>query len=183
MALVPAYLVGQIAGCLLGGLAIWGIAQGGAGDFDAAPANFAANLYGNENGFFSLGATAVAEIIFTGLLVFTVLATTSKKFAAGQVGLTVGMVLGLIHLISIPIDNTSVNPVRSLGMAVFAGGDALSQLWVFIVFPLIGAIAGVAAWLAVDDQSLSDTALSDVDLRDAAARATAATRGAGERVR
>jgi aquaporin Z len=180
---VPAYLVGQVAGCLLGGLTIWGIAQGGGNDFDAEPANFAANLFGNDNGFFSLGAVAVAEIVFTGLLVFTVLATTSKKFAPGAVGLTVGMVLALIHLISIPIDNTSVNPVRSLGMAVFAGGDALSQLWAFIVFPLIGAVAGLLAWLAVDDQSLDDTMLGDVDLRDAAQRATDATRGSRQRVR
>jgi aquaporin Z len=190
MALVPVYVIGQVIGCLLGGLAIWTIANGGDSAFDAAPANFATNLWGSDNGFFSFGAMVAAEIIFTALLCFTVLSTTSKKFSPGMGGLAVGMVLALIHLISIPIDNTSVNPVRSLGMAIFAGGDAMTQLWAFIVFPLIGAVVGCLAWLAVDDAGIEDTALGNrmmIDMRDQASRVagkvdeTAAR--AGERMR
>lgn len=165
---VPAYVVGQIIGAVAGGFLIWLIAKGQPGGFDAQASdgvnNFAANLWGEEFGFFNFGAMALVEILLTALLVFVVLSTTNKNFAVGQVGLTVGLTLTLIHFISIPVDNTSVNPVRSLGMAVFAGGDAIEQLWAFIVFPLIGAVVGVLAWLAVDDARLEDTVLGESDL-------------------
>ncbi len=172
LALVPVYIAGQLIGSVLGGFVIWAIAAGGPGDFNAGPANFATNLWSADHGFMGFGSMAIAEVVFTALLVFTVLATTGKRFAPGQAGLTIGMVLTLIHLISIPIDNTSVNPVRSLGVAVFAGGDALSQLWAFIVFPLIGAVVGVLAWLAVDDATLEDTALGGTPLIDVRDRAS-----------
>lgn len=161
---VPAYLVGQVVGCVLGGLIIFIVAQGGVPDFDATPANFAANLYGEGEGydFFNIGATIVVEIIFTALLVFVVLSTTRKGFSAGAVGLHVGLTLALIHLITIPVDNTSVNPVRSLGMAIFAGGEALEQLWVFIIFPLVGAILGVGVWLTVSDDDDLDAPVEQV---------------------
>lgn len=181
MALVPVYWVAQIVGAVLGGLIIWLIARGQAAGFDAAPANFATNLWGEDNGFYGFSSMAVAEIALTAVLMFVVLSTTSKKFAANMGGVAVGITLALIHFISIPVDNTSVNPARSLGMAVFAGGDAVSQLWAFIVFPLIGAIVGVLLWLAVDDASLEDTMLSDtglVDVRDRASGAAGAVAGA-----
>jgi aquaporin Z len=185
LALVPVYWAAQIVGAVLGGLIVWIIAQGQAGGFDAEPANFATNLWGEDNGFFSFGSMAITEIVLTAVLVFVVLSTTSRKFAAGQVGLAVGVTLALIHFISIPVDNTSVNPARSLGMAVFAGGDALTQLWAFIVFPLIGAVLGVLAWLAVDDAGLEDTMLgrSDVlvEARDRAAGAAEAVGDAAAR--
>ncbi len=76
---------------------------------------------------------------------------TRKGFPPAAIGLTVGITLTLIHLISIPVDNTSVNPARSFGMAVFAGGDAVEQLWAFFVFPLIGAIVGAGAYLLISD--------------------------------
>ena len=178
MALVPVYWVAQLVGAVLGGLIIWIIARGQAGGFDATPANFATNLWGEDNGFYSFGAMAVAEVVLTAVLVFVVLSTTSKRFPVGMGGLAAGLTLAMIHFISIPVDNTSVNPARSLGMAVYAGGDALSQLWAFIVFPLIGAVVGVLAWLAVDDASLEDTVLggSDalVDVRDKATDAAEA---------
>jgi aquaporin Z len=148
---VPAYFGGQLIGCLLGGAAILGLASGAPGGFDATPANFAVNGWDALSpGGFGLASTAVAEIIFTALLVFVVLSTTHRKFSPGAGGLAVGLTLTLIHLVSIPIDNTSVNPARSLGMAVFAGGDALTQLWAFFVFPILGAIVGAAAWRLVD---------------------------------
>ncbi|MEM9562760.1 MAG: aquaporin [Actinomycetota bacterium] len=185
MALVPIYWAAQIIGAILGGLIIWIIARGQAGGFDADPANFATNLWGEDNGFFSFGAMAVTEIVLTAVLMFVVLSTTSKRFPAAMGGLAVGITLALIHFISIPVDNTSVNPARSLGMAVFAGGDAMTQLWAFIVFPLIGAVVGVLLWLAADDASLEDTMLGQsdalVDVRDRAADAAGAVGGAAER--
>ncbi|NJM36270.1 MAG: hypothetical protein HC850_18030, partial [Rhodomicrobium sp.] len=100
----------------------------------------------------------VVEIIFTGLLVFTVLSTTSRNFTAAAGGLTVGLVLALIHLVTIPVDNTSVNPARSFGAVLWAGnGDAWGQFWAFVVFPLVGAVIGVLVWLLVDDSKLEDT--------------------------
>ena len=101
----------------------------------------------------------VVEIVFTALLVFVVLSTTTKKFTASQGGLVVGLTLTLIHLVTIPVDNTSVNPVRSLATAVFQRGDALEQVWAFILFPLVGGLVGVLVWLAVDDARLEDTLL------------------------
>jgi len=97
----------------------------------------------------------------TAVLMFVVLSTTSKKFTAAAGGLTVGITLALIHLISIPVDNTSVNPARSFATALFAGGDAVEQLWAFVVFPIIGAIVGALVWIAVDDSSLEDSNLVD----------------------
>jgi len=79
-----------------------------------------------------------------------VLSTTRRDFSAAAGGLAVGMTLTLIHLVSIPVTNTSVNPARSIAVAVFAGGDALVQLWAFIVFPLVGAAVGAVAWWLVD---------------------------------
>ena len=191
---VPSYLVGQIIGAIGGGLAIFVLARGRAGGFSPQASdgvnNFASNLWGQDFGFYDFGSMLLVEILLTGVLVFVVLSTTSKRFAAGQVGLTVGITLALIHFISIPVDNTSVNPARSLGMAVFAGGEAIEQLWAFILFPLVGAVVGALAWLAVDDARLEDTALGGnralLDLRDKAtdaADAVAETAGkVGDRV-
>lgn len=148
----PAYLLGQVIGGVGGGFLVWVLAESQPRDFSAEPETFATNLWGEKYGFASFGGMVLAEIVFTAVLVFVVLATTRRSFPPGQIGLTVGLTLALIHLISIPIDNTSVNPVRSLAMAVFAGGDAVEQLWAFIVFPLVGALVGVAAWLALDDE-------------------------------
>ena len=152
------YVVAQIIGAVLGGLIIFVIAKGHSGFH--AKNNFAANGYGTFSpGGFNLGAAAVVEIVFTALLCFVVLSSTHRKFHSALSGLAIGLVLALIHLVTIPVDNTSVNPARSLGAAVFAGSDALKQLWAFIVFPLIGAVVGVLAWLAVDDGRLEDTIL------------------------
>jgi aquaporin Z len=150
---VPAYLVGQVVGALLGGLAVLLIAKGRDGGFNAEPENFATNLWGHNYGFYSFGAMVLVEILLTAVLVYVVLSSFHKGFAPGAAALAIGLVLALIHLVSIPVDNTSVNPIRSLGMAVFAGGDALEQLWAFIVFPLIGAAVGFGVWLLVDESA------------------------------
>jgi aquaporin Z len=91
------------------------------------------------------------------LLIFVVLSTTTEGFLVGFGGLAAGLTLAMIHLATIPVDNTSVNPARSIGAAVFAGSDALGQLWVFIVFPMIGAILGVLVWLFTHEERLEGT--------------------------
>jgi aquaporin Z len=153
----PYYFVGQLAGALLGGLVLWVIASGAPGSFDASPETFAVNGWGDLSpGGFGFGAMVVTEVIMTALLVFVVLSTVHRRFAPAASGLAVGLALALIHLISIPVDNTSVNPARSFGVAVFAGGDALEQLWAFFVFPAVGAVVGALAWWAVDDSRTLD---------------------------
>lgn len=175
VARVPAYVIGQLIGAVVGGLVILVIRNGAADDFDANPASFATNLWGSGDGyaFFGFGSMALAEIVLTAVLVLVVLSTTRASFPPAAIGVSVGFTLTLIHLISIPIDNTSVNPARSIGMALYAGGDAIEQLWAFIVFPLLGAVVGVLLWLLVDDAALEDSMLGGtpfVQARDAAAR-------------
>jgi aquaporin Z len=140
-------VIGQIIGSIIGAAIIFVIVQT---SDTIERGQFAANQYGQE-GFASMGAAIIVEIVFTALFVYVILATTTKRFAPAMGGLVVGLMLALIHLVTIPIDNTSVNPARSLATALFAetpaGGTApLAQLWVFILFPLIGAIVGAVLW-------------------------------------
>ncbi len=167
---VPAYIVGQLIGAAAGGGLILGMRHAQADEFDAVPTNFATNLWGHDNGFANFGGMFIAEVVLTALLVLAVLATTKASFPKAATGLSVGIALTVIHLISIPVDNTSVNPARSFGMAIYAGGDAMEQLWAFVLIPLLGAFVGVLLWLMIDDARLEDTALADsplVGLRDA----------------
>ena len=152
-------VVGQIVGAAVGGAIVLGIANG-RDDFDRGA--FASNRWSGS--FAGLGSAIVVEVVLTALLVVVVLATTKPKFAAGFQGLVAGFTLLLIHLISIPVDNTSVNPARSFGAAIYAtlDSDALEQLWAFIVFPLVGAVVGVIIWLAIDDSRLESTLLAEV---------------------
>ena len=144
----PAYIVGQLIGAALGGLAIFAIASG-VDSFDAKN-NFGANGFDDFSpAGYNLGAAAVAEIILTALLVVVVVGTTRSDFVAGFGPVAAGLTLTLIHLVSIPVSNTSVNPARSFGAAIFAGSDALEQLWAFIVFPLIGGALGTLVTKAV----------------------------------
>ena len=140
--IAPAYVVGQVVGAVLGALTIWAIASNasetsalGRSWSGANDSNFATNLWSGD--FMGFWPMVIAEVTLTALLIIVVLSTTDKGYSASAVGVHVGAALTLIHLISIPIDNTSVNPVRSLGMAIFAGGDSLAQLWAFIIFPLL----------------------------------------------
>ncbi len=148
------YWVAQIVGAVLGGLVIFVISE--QGDLDTTGV-FAANGWGDEIGSaFGLGSAAVVEVVFTALLVFVVLATTTVGYPAGFGGLVAGLTLAMIHLATIPVTNTSVNPARSLGAAVFAGGDHLAQLWAFVVFPMIGAVGGVVIWMFVHHGRLAE---------------------------
>ncbi|HET7488409.1 MAG TPA: aquaporin [Acidimicrobiales bacterium] len=174
-AAVPFYMVGQLAGAALGGAVIWLVATGAPGTFDPSPSNFAVNGWANLSpGKFGFGAMVAVEIAMTALLVFVVLSTTHRRFSPAAGGLAVGLTLTLIHLASIPVDNTSVNPARSFAMAIYAGGDALQQLWAFFVFPLVGAALGAAAWWVVDDSRTESEPLGAtklVDVRDAVEQA------------
>lgn len=137
-----AYMAAQVVGAIAGGLILF-IATSG-GDLDKTGV-FASNGWGDTLGSpFGLGAVVIVEIVFTALLVFVVLATLTKGYPAGFGGLIAGATLAMIHIATIPVDNTSVNPARSIGAAVFAGTDHLVQLWAFIVFPLIGGAVAVA---------------------------------------
>ena len=157
-AMLLPYLLAQFLGAAFGGLVIYAIAKGQKGF--SATNNFAANGYKRHSpGGFDLSSAILVEILFTAILVFVVLSTTRKTFPRAASGLAIGLTLTLIHLVTIPVDNTSVNPARSFGTAIFSGTEALKQLWVFIVFPIVGAFVGLLAWLAVDDARLEDTRL------------------------
>jgi aquaporin Z len=138
--------VGQIIGGIAGAAVIFVIADSING-FSAKATGFASNGYGSHSpGGFELGAVIVAEVFFTAIFVFVIASTSRGSMTVGFTGLTVGLMLTLIHLISIPIDNTSVNPARSLATAVFQGSWALEQIWVFIVFPIVGGLVGALVW-------------------------------------
>lgn len=137
-----AAVIGQVIGGILGGGIIAIVLA--SSDKWSDRGGFASNGFQKDQGWYGLGAAAIIEIVLTALLIIVVLSTTTKKFAPGFGGLVAGLTLAVIHFISIPIDNTSVNPARSLGAAIFADGnsDALVQLWAFIVFPLLGGALG-----------------------------------------
>jgi aquaporin Z len=114
------------------------------------PGGFAANGYGDLSpGKYGLAGCFVTEVVMTFFFLFIIIGTTSKGAAAGFAGIPIGLGLTLIHLVSIPVTNTSVNPARSLGPAVFVGGHALSQLWLFIVAPLLGGATAAAVYRTV----------------------------------
>ncbi len=146
--LAPGYIIAQIIGAIAASAILLLIAKGIPAGYDPTVAGFAANGYGDHSpGGYSLQSAFLVEVILTFFLVFTVLGTTDIKAPVGFAGIAIGLVLTLIHLVGIPVTNTSVNPARSIGPAVFVGGWALSQLWLFIVAPIVGALvaAGVYA--------------------------------------
>ncbi len=145
----PYYIVGQVVGGLIGALILFGIANGVDG-FSAKDTGFASNGYGAHSpGGYGLASVALTEIVMTAFLLFTVVSTLHRRFSVGFGGLAAGLVLALIHLISIPVDNTSVNPARSLAVAVFQADWAVRQLWAFIVFPVVGGVVGAALFRAL----------------------------------
>jgi len=139
---VVPYIVAQVVGGLVAGLVLYVIASGKPG-FDAAASGFASNGYGAHSpGGFSMGAAALCELVMTGFFIFIIMGATHKSAPVGFAGIAIGLALTLIHLISIPVTNTSVNPARSTAVAVFQGGWAVQQLWFFWVMPIIGGILG-----------------------------------------
>ncbi|WP_083418743.1 aquaporin [Pseudofrankia sp. BMG5.36] len=145
-----AYIVAQCLGAILAAATVWLIADSGPFGYSAGAQGLGANGYGAHSpGGFGLGGAFLAELVLTGLLVFTVLGATHIQAPPGFAGIAIGFVLVVGNLVAIPVDNASINPARSLGPAVFAGGWALSQLWLFIVAPLIGALLAAAVHLAL----------------------------------
>jgi aquaporin Z len=143
------YIAAQVAGAIVGAAVLYAIASGKA-DFSLA-GGFAANGYAEHSpGKYNLGSALVAEIVLTMLFLFVIMGSTHGKAPAGFAPLAIGLTLTLIHLVSIPVTNTSVNPARSTGPALFAGGWALAQLWLFWVAPIVGGAAGgiLYRWLS-----------------------------------
>jgi len=142
------YIIAQILGGIAAGGVLYVIANGAAG-FDVAK-GFASNGYGvHSPGGYSLTAALVTEVVMTMFFLLVILASTAKRAPVGFAPLAIGLALTLIHLISIPVTNTSVNPARSTAVAVFVGDWAISQLWLFWVAPFIGALLGVVAYKIV----------------------------------
>lgn len=143
------YIAAQVLGAILASGLLLLIAKGVPGGYDPSVAGFAANGFGAHSpGQYNLLSALLVEIVLTFFLVFTVLGVTDVKAPVGFAGIAIGLVLTLIHLVGIPVTNTSVNPARSIGPALFVGGRALSQLWLFIVAPLIGAATAAAVYMA-----------------------------------
>ncbi|HVQ74066.1 MAG TPA: aquaporin, partial [Candidatus Binatia bacterium] len=139
-------------GAIAAGGVLYIIATGQAG-FDVVQSGFAANGYGEHSpGKYALGAALVCEIVMTLMFLLIILGSTDSRAPAGFAPIAIGLGLTLVHLISIPVTNTSVNPARSTGPAVFVGGWALGQLWLFWVAPIIGAIlaGSIYRWLGGD---------------------------------
>jgi aquaporin Z len=147
------YWAAQVAGALLGAFLLSLIASGKAG-FDLVQSGFAANGFAEHSpGGYSLVAGFVAEVVLTFFFLVVILGATDRRAPAGFAPIAIGLALTLIHLVGIPVTNTSVNPARSTAPALFVGGWALAQLWLFWVAPILGAaLAGAAhRWLSVDD--------------------------------
>ncbi len=142
------YILAQVLGAIVGGTVLYAIASGAAG-FDVAK-GFASNGYGAHSpGGYSLVAALVTEVVMTMFFLIVILGATDKRAPAGFAPIAIGLALTLIHLISIPVTNTSVNPARSTGVAVFVEDWAVAQLWVFWVAPIVGAVLGAAVYRAV----------------------------------
>jgi len=142
---LPPYIFAQVLGGVIAGGVLYLIANGKAG-FDLS-AGFASNGYGAHSpGGYSLLAALVTEVIMTMMFLLVILGATDKRAPQGFAPIAIGLCLTLIHLISIPVTNTSVNPARSTGVAVFVGDWAISQLWLFWVAPILGGMLGAASY-------------------------------------
>jgi aquaporin Z len=143
------YIAAQVLGAIAGAGVLYVIASGVPG-FDASASGFASNGYGAHSpGQYSMVAGFVAEAVLTFVFLMIILGSTDARAPAGFAPIAIGLGLTLIHLISIPVTNTSVNPARSTGPAIFVGGWALSQLWLFWIAPILGAAAAGAVYKSV----------------------------------
>ena len=157
---VVPYIVAQVIGGIAAGAVLYLIASGKPG-FDASASGFASNGFGEHSpGGYSMQAAAVCELVMTGFFIFIIMGATHKRAPVGFAGIAIGFALTLIHLISIPVTNTSVNPARSTGVALFQGDWAVHQLWFFWVMPILGGIIGglIYRYLRGESQALPDVA-------------------------
>ncbi len=146
------YIIAQVVGGIIAGGVLYVIASGQVG-FDVVASGFAANGFGEHSpGKYSLIAALVTEVVMTMMFLIVILGATDKRAPAGFAPIAIGLCLTLIHLISIPVTNTSVNPARSTGVAVFVGDWATSQLWLFWIAPIVGAVLGAIAYKLIGDK-------------------------------
>ncbi|WP_342128722.1 aquaporin Z [Hydrogenophaga sp. OTU3427] len=149
------YIVSQVLGALAAGGVLYLIASGKSGfaiDPGAAGA-FASNGFGAQSpGGYSMQAALITEVVMTALFLFVIMGATDTRAPDGFAPIAIGLCLTLIHLISIPVTNTSVNPARSTGVALYVGGTAVQQLWLFWVAPVVGAVLGALAYRVVGDR-------------------------------
>ncbi len=150
---LPGYIISQVLGAIAASAVLYLIVSGKA-DF-AGVGGFASNGFGaNSPGHFSMVSVLVCEVVMTAIFLIVILGSTAKKAAGGFGGLAIGLCLTLIHLVSIPVSNTSVNPARSTGPALFAQTSAMGDLWLFWVAPIAGAILGALVYnLLLSDES------------------------------
>lgn len=149
---LPGYVAAQVLGAIAAGGVLYLIASGKAG-FDVTQ-GFAANGYGTHSpGGYGLLSAALTEVVMTAFFLLIILGATSRRAPAGFAPLAIGLALTLIHLVSIPVTNTSVNPARSTGVAVFTGDWAVQQLWLFWLAPLAGALLGAAMHRALGGEA------------------------------
>jgi aquaporin Z len=140
------YIIAQCLGGIAGAGILWAIASGLDG-YSLAGSGLGQNGFGAHSpAGYSLAACFIAEVVLTAVFLFVIFGATHEKAPKGFAGIAIGLSLTLIHLVGIPITGTSVNPARSLGPAVFVGGDAIAQVWLFIVAPIIGAIISALIW-------------------------------------
>jgi aquaporin Z len=155
------YIVAQVVAAIIAAAILWVIASSQPGWI---PGRFAANGYGDLSpGKYGLGGCFLMEVVMTFFFLLVIIGTTSKGAAAGFAGIPIGLALTLIHLVSIPVTNTSVNPARSTGPALFAGGAYIGQLWLFWLAPIIGAIiAGlVTRWMYEQEAIIATTVVEE----------------------
>jgi aquaporin Z len=148
----PHYIATQVVAAAAAAAVLFVVANGQDG-FSASDSGFATNGYGDRSpGGYPMLSALVIEIVMTAIFLYVILGVTDTRAPKGFAPLAIGLSLTLIHLVSIPVTNTSVNPARSIGPALFAGGDAISQLWLFILAPIVGAlIAGATYKLLLDE--------------------------------
>jgi aquaporin Z len=153
---VVAYIITQIVAATVAALVLLGVASGQDG-FSAKASGFASNGYGDHSpAHYNLGAVILVEIVLTAIFLYVIIGSTDVRAPAGFAGIAIGFTLMIIHLASIPVSNTSVNPARSTGPAIIQHGWALGQLWVFFVAPIVGAIiAGASYHLIVGKHPVS----------------------------
>lgn len=149
--LVP-YIVAQVLGAIAAGGVLYVIASGNPA-FDVS-AGFASNGFGEHSpGGYSMVAALVSEVVMTAFFLIIILGATDKRAPSGFAPIAIGLGLTIIHLVSIPVTNTSVNPARSTGVAVFVGGWALAQLWLFWVAPIVGGALGAVVYRAIGEET------------------------------
>jgi aquaporin Z len=155
---MPGYVVAQLVGAVVAAGLLLTLLKGGPSGYDASVGGLAANGFGDHSpGHYGTTAAFLSEVILTFVFLTVILGATSKKAVAGFAGIPIGLTLTLVHLVGIPITNLSVNPARSTGPAIFVGGWALEQLWLFWVAPILGAVlAGLlGGWLHEDEKVTS----------------------------